>query len=99
MNKNHKRYIIEGSDSTEQDVDAKPEQEDEETIKKKKELEKLIHDKDVIVLQYNGGMMSSGEYRQKIGNIPQQIKKLRDQISSSSVPTSPQPDKEGQEAV
>jgi hypothetical protein len=54
---------------------------------KQEKLQQLLDKKDVILMQYKSGQLSLDQYKEMIGNIPQQIKKLRDQIISATTPS------------
>ena len=47
-------------------------------------LQQLLDKKDVILMQYKSGQMSLDDYRNAIGNLPQQIKHLRDKIAAAT---------------
>jgi len=47
-------------------------------------LQQLLDKKDVILMQYKSGQMSLDDYRNAIGNLPQQIKQLRDKIAAAT---------------
>jgi len=77
-------------DDNDQDWDEEPQQTqvtgDQSTRSlygKQEKLQQLLDKKDVILMQYKSGQMSLDQYRDAIGNIPQQIKTLRDQIAAS----------------
>lgn len=78
------------ADDDDQDWDEEPQQtqvaSDQSTRSlygKQEKLQQLLDKKDVILMQYKSGQMSLDQYRDAIGNIPQQIKTLRDQITAS----------------
>lgn len=77
-------------DEDDQDWDEEPQQTqvtgDQSTRSlygKQEKLQQLLDKKDVILMQYKSGQMSLDQYRDAIGNIPQQIKTLRDQLAAS----------------
>jgi ElaB/YqjD/DUF883 family membrane-anchored ribosome-binding protein len=51
--------------------------------KKQAQLQTLVDQKDRVLMQYKSGQMSLDQYKEAIGNIPQQIKRLRDQIDQA----------------
>lgn len=51
--------------------------------KKQAQLKALIQQKDMLLMQYKSGQMTLDQYREKIGNIPQQIKHIKDQIDQA----------------
>lgn len=53
---------------------------------KQEQLQQLLDKKDAFLMQLRSGQMSMDAYRDAIGNIPQQIKKLRDQIAAETTP-------------
>ena len=53
---------------------------------KQEQLQQLLDKKDVLLMQLRSGQMGMDAYRDAIGNIPQQIKKLRDQIAAETTP-------------
>lgn len=46
-------------------------------------LQALVDQKDKVLMQYKSGQMSLDQYKEAIGNIPQQIKRLRDRIDQA----------------
>ena len=55
--------------------------------KKQAELKQLANLKDQILLQYKSGQIGLDQYKELIGNIPQQIKKLKSQIEKAMTVT------------
>lgn len=53
---------------------------------KQEQLQQLLDKKDAFLMQLRSGQMGMDAYRDAIGNIPQQIKKLRDQIAAETTP-------------
>jgi hypothetical protein len=53
---------------------------------KQEQLQQLLDKKDALLMQLRSGQMGMDAYRDAIGNIPQQIKKLRDQIAAETTP-------------
>jgi hypothetical protein len=53
---------------------------------KQEQLQQLLDKKDAFLMQLRSGQMGMDTYRDAIGNIPQQIKKLRDQIAAETTP-------------
>lgn len=53
---------------------------------KQEQLQQLLDKKDALLMQLRSGQMDMDSYRDAIGNIPQQIKKLRDQIAAETTP-------------
>lgn len=51
--------------------------------KKQAQLKALVDKKDAILMQYKSGQMTLDQYREMIGNIPQQIKQLTSQIDQA----------------
>lgn len=51
---------------------------------KQEKLQQLLDKKDVILMQYKSGQMSLDQYKDAIGNLPQEIKNLRDQIIAAT---------------
>ena len=51
--------------------------------KKQAQLKALIDQKDMLLMQYKSGQLTLDQYKEKIGNIPQQIKHLKDQIDQA----------------
>lgn len=47
-------------------------------------LQQLLDKKDVLLMQYKSGQLSLDDYRNAIGNLPQQIKHLRDKIAAAT---------------
>jgi hypothetical protein len=52
-------------------------------LKYQADLKDLVNMKDTILTQYKSGQIGLDQYKQKIGNIPQMIKKLRSQIEKA----------------
>jgi len=63
---------------------------------KQEQLQQLLDKKDAFLMQLRSGQMGMDAYRDAIGNIPQQIKKLRDQIA---VETTPEPELDDTEEI
>jgi hypothetical protein len=61
-------------------------------------LQQLVAQKDEILAQYKSGDLSLDQYRTKIGNIPQQIKQLRLDMSDEMNPAAGT-DEEGNDAL
>lgn len=61
-------------------------------------LQKLVAQKDEILAKYKSGELSLDQYRTKIGNIPQQIKQLRLDMSDELNPNAGT-DEEGNDAL
>lgn len=55
--------------------------------KSQSDLKKLTDYKDQLVLQYKSGQIGLDQYKELIGNIPQHIKKLRNQIDKAMTVT------------
>ena len=51
--------------------------------KKQAQLTALINQKDMLLMQYKSGQLTLDQYKEKIGNIPQQIKHTKDQIDQA----------------
>ncbi len=51
--------------------------------KKQAQLKALLDKKDMLLMQYKSGQMTLDQYKEAIGNVPQQIKKLKDQIDQA----------------
>ena len=79
------------TDNTQPDWDAEPQSTEIGTDKgsedihvKQEKLQQLLDKKDVILMQYKSGQMSLDQYKEAIGNLPQEIKNLRDQIIAAT---------------
>jgi hypothetical protein len=53
---------------------------------KQEKLQQLLDKKDALLMQLRSGQMGMDAYKNAIGNIPQMIKKLRDQIAIATTP-------------
>lgn len=51
--------------------------------KKQAQLKDLTDKKDMMLMQYKSGQMGLDDYKKAIGDIPQQIKRLKDQIDQA----------------
>lgn len=51
--------------------------------KKQAQLNALVDQKDMLLMQYKSGQLTLDQYKEKIGNIPQQIKHIKDQIDQA----------------
>jgi hypothetical protein len=51
--------------------------------KKQAQLKALTDQKDMILMQLKSGQLTLDQYKEKIGNIPQHIKRLKDQIDQA----------------
>jgi len=67
---------------TAQDV-AKPEPVLSGIHKKQAQLQALEAQKDALLMQYKSGQLGLDQYKEKIGNIPNQIKKLRADVDKA----------------
>jgi hypothetical protein len=71
-----------------EDYEKEPSMKDIKTVEKKAggkqaKLARLIQQKDAILAKFKSGEISIGEYKEEIGNIPQQIKNLQADIEKS----------------
>jgi len=71
-----------------EDYEKEPSIKDIKTVEKKAggkqaKLARLIQQKDAILAKFKSGEISIGEYKEEIGNIPQQIKNLQADIEKS----------------
>lgn len=55
--------------------------------KKQADLKKLVDYKDAILMRYKSGQLGLDQYKEMIGNVPQQIKKLKSQIEKAMTVT------------
>ncbi len=80
----------EDSDDFEKEPSAKDIKEPAELTgvqKKQADLKKLTDYKDSLLMQYKSGQLGLDQYKELIGNIPQQIKKLKGQIEKAMTVT------------
>jgi hypothetical protein len=71
---------------TAQDI-AKPEPALTGIHKKQAQLQALEAQKDALLMQYKSGQLGLDQYKEKIGNIPNQIKKLRADVDKAMTVT------------
>ena len=71
---------------TAQDI-AKPEPVLTGIHKKQAQLQALEAQKDALLMQYKSGQLGLDQYKEKIGNIPNQIKKLRADVDKAMTVT------------
>jgi len=79
-----------GSEDFEKEPSAKDIQEPKELLgihKKQQDLNKFLDYKDQLLMQYKSGQLGLDQYKELIGNIPQQIKKLKSQIEKAMTVT------------
>ncbi len=80
----------EDSDDFEKEPSAKDIKEPAELTgvhKKQADLKKLTDYKDSLLMQYKSGQLGLDQYKEMIGNVPQQIKKLKSQIEKAMTVT------------